>query len=159
MSPGVRFLIAVPAFLVAAIFEMVASRFAIFGVEPQFLLTTGLVFALFGSPAGGAVAGFASGLLQGTLAGANLIGYCISRIIAGFGSAFVSRVGVEVKAGTGFIAVVAGSIVANLLQIFLAPRPDLSSALGSTITSAIYNGVIAIPFCALLSATGRQSSR
>ncbi|MBL8047275.1 MAG: hypothetical protein JNJ45_01205 [Chthonomonas sp.] len=159
MSSLTRFLIAIPAYYLAAILEMNAHRFAIFGVEPQFLLTTGLVFALFGSPAGGATAGAASGILQGALAGANMVAYGISRTIAGFALSFVPRVGVVVRAGVGFVAVFAASLVANLVLIFLAPRPDLSSALGSTITSAIYNGVIATPFCALFGVAGRQSSR
>lgn len=133
---------------VSAVLEVsLAPRISLLGARPDFLLTCGLCLALVSTRAGGAVAGFVSGLLIGALSGATMTIYLLSRTITGFALATAAPMNPTMR--TGPLLVAAASLVAGLMVFFMAPRPDIAQTLGATILSAAYNGVIAVPLYAM----------
>lgn len=144
----------------AAVLDVAFSRSSwLFGSRPDFVLATSLSLALLSRPAGASVAGFLGGLLEGAMAGANLTAYLISRVIGGLVMSAIPRLGITVNAATGFLFGGLGTFLTKFILVLLAPRPDLSSILGSTIGSAIYNGVIASILCGVLGHLEKSSSR
>ncbi len=128
----------------------VAPYVAIGGVVPDFLLIATGCLALFGSRRSGSVIGFFAGVLEGALAGANLAAYAVSRTIGGFVAGWFTSLEFEANAGVAFFIVLATSVLAQLLLVFVAPPGQLVPFLLATIGSAVYNGVLAMPLYALL---------
>ena len=141
-------LVSLGTLLVAAVLQLsVAPRISLFGASPDFLLTAGLCLALVSTKAGGALAGFVSGLLIGALSGATLTIYVVSRTVTGFVLATAAPLNPTLR--TGPLLVATASLVSGLMVFFLAPRPDIAQTLGATILAAAYNGVIAVPLYAM----------
>lgn len=127
-----------------------AGKIEILGSGPDFLLLSLAVLTCFTSRLGGAVLGFACGVFYGSLAGANLAQYAISRTLVGFASGWFNDLGFE--RNWYMVALRAASVVltAQALLMLSAPPADLPGFLGDTIGSAMYNGVLAVPYFALL---------
>lgn len=160
MNTMVLSLSAIPIYWLATVLDSgLSPRIAVMGGSPSFLLVTALVLALFSRPAGGATAGFIAGLLEGAVAGANMPAYVISRTIGATVASWSRYLGIEVGPILAFGVVFVLSVFTSLLLIFLAPRPDFAGSLGSTIISAIYNGVIAVPFFVILDRMRRSATR
>lgn len=130
--------------LAAAVLQVTqVPRVSVLGAAPDILVVTGLCLAARSRPAGGATAGFFSGLLVGSLSGATTTAYCVSRTLAGFGVS--SLAGERPSTRAIVLLVVLASLFANLVLFFVAPKPDVLGSLGATILSAAYNGVVAWP--------------
>ena len=127
-----------------------APYLAIGGVSPDFLLIVVGCVSLFGSRRSGTFIGFVAGVLQGALAGANLAAYAVSRTVAGFVAGWFTSLEFEAGAIVASFVVVATTLLAQLLLMFIAPPGQLAPFLLATIGSAVYNGVLAMPLYALL---------
>jgi rod shape-determining protein MreD len=130
--------------------QLVASRFGVFGVSPDFVIVVIVCLSLFSSRAGASGVGFIGGLIQGAAAGSSLAGYVLSRSIVGFCVGWTANAELNKSLYIApFVAAVA-TIVGQIILLFTAPTPAIGSFLVATIGSAIYNGVIAVPVFALL---------
>lgn len=136
--------------LAAVLDQALGGRMAIAGVRPDLMLAALGPLALLSRPAGGAALGFASGILQGALAGANLAHCVASRVAAGWLISGTGGLGIRPGAMLAFASGATGTIVARLCLMLLAPPPSLLPYLGATIGVAAYNGVLAIPVDAVL---------
>jgi rod shape-determining protein MreD len=128
----------------------IAPRLAIGTVMPDFLLVALGSLALLGTRRSGAVTGFAAGVLQGAIAGANMAQYVLSRTIAGFFTGWLTAWEFEATIVVAFFSVAFATLTSQLLLLFMAPPPRILGFLLATIGSAIYNGVLAMPLFALL---------
>jgi rod shape-determining protein MreD len=136
---------------IAAVFQQVlAPRFAIFGVRPDFLLIVLVPLSLFVNRSTAAVLGFFAGLLYGAAAGANLTHYAVSRTLAGFAGSWSKATGLELNLVVLAITTAIVTVLAQMVWMFLAAPSGVLSFLGDTIGSAMYNGVLAVPFYMLL---------
>lgn len=160
MTSRALILLAIPAFWLSAVADQaLAPRIPIFGATPNFLLVTAVVLSLFSRPGGGAFWGFLSGVLFGAISGANLVAYMISRTITGFCVSSTRLLGIDVGSVLAMFIVAVSTIISSGILIFLAPRPDFANFLAATMISAIYNGVIAVPFYSLLKRSSKLSAR
>lgn len=153
---GTGFLIVFGLWLAGGLQQVVAARLSIAGAHPDFLLVLLAAGSLFMNRSRAAVLGFFCGLIQGSLAGANLTHYVLSRTIGGFMASWFQNARLEpnlaVAFGTGFFT----TLAAQILLMFLAPPRDLVPYLGATIGSAVYNGILVLPvYLFLKSAIGR----
>lgn len=138
---------------VAAILQQsLAQRMAIFGCEPNFLLAVLAALSLVSRPAVGGWIGFAAGLTQGALAGANLTHYVISRTIAGFLTSLGSLLDIRLAVGVAGLVCAASTLVAQVAFMFLAPPPggSLFSYLATSFGTAVYDALLAMPLYALV---------
>jgi hypothetical protein len=144
--------VAVVLMWVAAVLDQAMSyRLAVFGCAPSFLLAVVGPMALLSRASFAGGVGFASGLIQGALAGANLTHYVISRSIAGFLTSLGGQLDIRLALPVAGLACAATTIVSQLLLMFLAPPPgSLVGYVFGSIGMAIYNGLIGIPIYALL---------
>ena len=101
------------------------------------------VLCLFSSRQGGAVLGFFAGWIYGSLDGANMWQYVLTRTIAGYVIASVAGSGIERRTLTAVLAAFLGVFLCQLTLMFLAPPAALIHFLGDTIRTAVYNGVLA----------------
>ena len=146
------FLTVVGLWLAGGCQQSVSHRLAIAGIPPDFLLVVLGCLSICGTRRSGAVTGFFAGLIQGAISGANFAQYGLSRIVAGFLTGWLNALELEANAIVAFLAVVGTTLISQLLLMFLAP-PSASrifSFLLATMGSAVYNGVLAIPFFVLL---------
>jgi hypothetical protein len=129
----------------------VSAKVSVFGANPDFLLITLAVLGLFAHRSGAALLGFFCGFVYGSLAGANLAQYCISRTLGGFLSGWLNDMGFQGSLGMAGLSAVVVTLVCQLLLMFSAPSNDVAGFLGDTIRMAVYNGILAMPYYALLS--------
>lgn len=125
--------------------QVLAPRLAIAGAMPDFLIVLLAASSLFMPRASSAAVGFACGLVQGALAGANLMHYVISRSIAAFLTSWPQNQRLEPNAMLAFGTAFFLTLVSQILFMFLAPPRQLMPYLGATIVSAAYNGVLVLP--------------
>lgn len=149
-GPAYAFIAALILWMSGGCQRSVAPYVSIGGVAPDFLLIAIGCLALFGTRRSGAIVGFAAGVIEGALAGANLAAYAVSRTIAGFVSGWFSSLEFEASAVVASFVVFAITLFAQLLLMFVAPPGQIMSFLLATIGSAVYNGVLAMPLYALL---------
>jgi rod shape-determining protein MreD len=142
---------AVLVWISAALNMGVSAKISIFGGNPDFLLITLAVLGLFTHRSGGAVLGFFCGFVYGSLAGANLAQYCISRTLGGFMAGWLNDLGFQGSLGMAALSAAIVTVVCQLLLMFSAPPSDVGGFLGDTIRMAVYNGILAMPYYALLS--------
>lgn len=136
---------------IAAVLQQSLSPAISFGpVRPDFFLIVMLPMALFCNSTGAIWCGFFAGLLHGGLAGANLTHYVLSRVCAGAAIANVRQLGLQVSLPIAGLMVAGGTVVAQILLLFLAPRGAILPYLGATIGTAFYNGVLGTLVFALL---------
>jgi hypothetical protein len=120
------------------------ARWTILGGRFDFMLAVLAVLCLFTNRRGGAVVGFFTGWLYASLDGANMWQYVLTRTLGGFLISWVAESGIE---RSYFAAGIAGFVTVPLCQLillFLAPPPQITSFLGDTITTAVYNGILAM---------------
>lgn len=130
--------------------QSMASRVAIFGVRPDFLILFLAPISLMTSRMGGATLGFFAGLLEGAASGVSMAHYIASRAIAGFLGSWSRAIGMHINWGVASITTVILTVVSRLIFMFLAAPTGVLRFLGDTIGSALYNGVLAIPVYMLL---------
>lgn len=135
-----------------------APRMAIFGCPPDLFLAVLLPASLVARRSGATLFGFLAGVLQGGVAGANLTHYAISRAFAGFCGSWARGMLAEPHGLLVFLHAAIGTLLAQLLLMFLAPPSEIARYLFATIGTAVYNGVIAIPVHAILRRTVRDDS-
>lgn len=134
----------------AAGLQLIATRMAVFGAVPDFVLVAVIVLSLFGTRSVDTGIGFVGGLFQGAMAGANLAGYVVSRTVTAFLVGWLGRAQLNASYWLAALVAVFGTMVAQILLLFVAPTPAIGSFLLATIGTAIYNGVLAMPVFALL---------
>jgi hypothetical protein len=128
----------------------VAPQIRIGNAYPDFLLVFLSLMCLFTTTSGATILGFFTGLMTGAPAGANLGPHIISRTIAGHVDGWVGAIGFQPNAFWAGVNTLIVTVVAHLLQMFLAPPPGIPAFLAATIASAVYNGVLAMPLYLLL---------
>ena len=131
--------------LAAGVQHGAATKLAVFGATPDFLLVVALTSSILMRPGTSAGLGFLAGLLQGAMAGANLAQHVISRVLTCFFIGYESRLEVGVRVEDAALTVAIGTIVSGVLLTILAPPPEIWPFLRATIGTAIYNGVLAVP--------------
>ncbi len=136
---------------ICAVLQFGLARYlAVFGAEPDFLMVAVVTISLCLPRAPGAATGFVAGVIQGALVGASLAHYAISRIIAGFVSAWSRGLRFELTAAAVGLTAVSVTIFSGLIFLFTAAPPGIVGYMGDTIGTAMYNGVLAMPLYALL---------
>lgn len=153
MKP-IGWLLVVALYLLAAICDQAASSVQLFGAAgPDCLTVVALCVAVVSRPAVGAVAGFIAGLLSGSIIGANMAHWIITRTLAGFGVSLAVRLKIEMNTVSAAIAVFVGVLVSRVTYLFLVSPPDLGPLLLQSIISSVISGLLALPVYALLSRT------
>ncbi|HRI43841.1 MAG TPA: hypothetical protein PLL78_14805 [Fimbriimonadaceae bacterium] len=149
--PGLLVTLAL-VWLAAVLQQSMAQRLAVFGCEPNFLLAVMAPMALVSRPAVGGWIGFAAGLTQGALAGANLTHYVISRTVAGFLTSLGSLLDIRLAIGVAGLVCAACTLVAQVLFMFLAPPPggSIVSYLLTSFGTSVYDALLAMPIYALI---------
>jgi cell shape-determining protein MreD len=142
-----------------ALQQSMAWRLEVFGARPDFLLLALGLSSLYLRRAGGTLAGFAAGLVQGALGLSNLAHYVISRSVAGFIGSWSNAFGFAPGPLTAAAFVAALTAGSQGLLMLLAPPPDIAPFVGDTIRTAMYNGVLAVPLYALLERFLRRPTR
>lgn len=151
MSPLRATLLSIPLLYGAAILQQaLAPRMAIFGVQPDFFLILLVPLALVAPASVAAPLGFASGVIHGAVAGANLPHYAISRGVAFFAAILSRGVGLEIGLPLAGLLVGLATVIAQIVLMFLAPPPAITPFLAATMGVALYDGVLALPIYALL---------
>lgn len=136
-------------FFVAGILQFSAMpRIDIWGAHPDLLLVVAYSLSVLVRPGQGALAGFVSGLLIGGMSGATLTHYILSRTVVGYALGMTSQMEPGIRAAAGLVA--AGTLVGQLILMFLAPPSGIGVFLKVTILEALLNGAIAIPVFALM---------
>lgn len=130
--------------------QALPHRVEILGARPDFLLAFMTVLSLQTTRAGGTLVGFLGGLVHGALAGANLAHYVITRTTTCFGLSWVRSAGFEPGLGRVGLYAAVHVLVAQIMLMFLIAPQDIARFLGSTIGTAMYNGVLAIALYAPL---------
>ncbi len=125
------------------------DRIAVMGARPDFLLLALGVLGLRMRRTDALLLGFLCGLIQGGLSGSQMTIYVFSRTVAGLVVGWLGSLEVESHAVVTCAAVVVVTIVAQLSVMFMAPPASITAYLLATIGSAMYNGVLAVPFYAL----------
>jgi len=127
-----------------------ALHCTIFGATPDFLLAILAPMCLLSSSSRAPAYGFAAGLIQGALSGANLTHYVVSRTIAAYAVARLGKTDLQFSVPLAGLASAGMTLFAHLLLMFTAPPQIIPSFIGDTIGTAVYNGVIAMPVYAFL---------
>lgn len=148
---GVKgFIIAAAAvYLAAAAQAGAASRFGIYGTHLHAPLLILGFLSLYLDRKGGAILGFATGFIEGSMAGANLWQYVLTRVLVGATIAWIAEGGIERNLYTTVLFSMACVVAAEVTFMFFAPPPQVFGFLGDTIRTAVYNGVLAMLLYAL----------
>lgn len=128
----------------------IAEFIQVLGARPEFVMIVLFSHSLLWRPMGASIGGFAAGLLQGALIGANLTHYVLSRAVGAFALSGSRSLGYELSVVLVGLVCALATVGTRLLFMFLAPPPSIPAYLGATIGSGLYNGLIAIPLFALL---------
>lgn len=149
MKQPVPIITAILLLLFATVIQQgILNRYLILGAQVELTLVVVLSFALISRPAAGGALGLLSGILTGGLSGASLTYYALSRVVGGYFLGTRSDSEPDYRAGAAWIAV--GTLICRLIMILLAPPPAVLPALGATILTAVYNGVVALPVFAVV---------
>lgn len=134
----------------AALQQSVAQSISIGPSSPDFFLVVLGALSPFLNRVGAATVGLVAGIVHGALIGASLAHYVVSRVIAGFALGWSNDLRLAPNVAVAMVSTVAGTVLAQLVHLFLAPPKDILGYLTATIVSAVYNGVLVIPLYALL---------
>jgi hypothetical protein len=143
-------LIAAVSLYLAVALDVGLSHWTLLGGRPDFLVLVLAGLSLFASRTGGAFIGFASGWLYAAVDGANMWQYVATRTVAAFLISWVAQAGIERNYFSALLAGIAGVLLCQFALMFLAPPPQIGPFLGDTIRTAVYNGVLATLFYAVL---------
>ena len=130
--------------------EALAPRLSVAGATPDFFLVVIGVLGILCSRRGGAYLGFAAGLLEGALAGANLGPYVISRTVVAFACASIAGLEFESNKLVAASVTAISTIAAQVILMFLSPPGGIVHFLFATIGAAVANAVLAIPLHTLV---------
>jgi hypothetical protein len=136
-----------------------ADRIAIGQMSPDFLITISVVISMNRSSDAAAAIGFFAGLFHGSIVHDKTMAYAISRMIGTLvGANLHSRAvgGTLLSAG---VIVALATLAAGTAFLFLGVREHIGRHIVDTILSAIYNGVIAVPFFWLYRSISRPPKR
>lgn len=148
---GVRVVLGGILIAVAAILELSwAPYLAVGGASPDFLLLLVGAYAAVAPPPAATWMGFGCGLVYGALSGANLTSYVLSRTLAAYLGSSLRRLHLEFSLFLSVLLAVGVVASARVILMFLAPPPSIPEYLRDTMGTAFYNGVLALPVCALL---------
>jgi cell shape-determining protein MreD len=125
--------------------QVVAPALSIGTAQPDFLFVVLCGLAPLTSRRVGTVLGFATGVVQGALVGANFVGYAVSRTLSGFLLGWASDIDIEYNVVATAFTCLVGTILVRLVFMFVAPPTAIAPFLLATIGTAVYNGVLAIP--------------
>ncbi len=136
---------ALAALLVAAaVQQSVLMRWGLLGQVPGPVLLVVVIAALGLRPGGAALFGALAGVVEGASAGADLTALALTRAGVAFLVAWAPLLGFAVTPGSAGLLALVGTLLAQGGMLLLAPPTDLGRALGATIGTAIYNGVLAV---------------
>lgn len=127
-----------------------AARMTILGATPDFFIILTGSLGLFMSRKGSTWLGFASGLVMGGVSGANMAAYAVTRTLLGFGAGWAAGSEVESSPIMAMAVTASLTLVGGVLMLLVAPSGGILASLAATIGCAVYNGVLAMPFYALL---------
>jgi len=130
--------------------EAAAGRFEILNVAPDFLIALTCVLALMSNSRVGMILGAIAGMLMGGITGANMWQYVLSRMLVGFSAGWIADQRFQTNPAVAGVASFIGTLVGQLVMMFIAPPPAILPFLTATIGSAIYNGVIGMMFCVMI---------
>lgn len=150
MRPAIRrgWGLALALFVAAVLQSVYANAMQIQGAQPDLLLATGLVGALFCDVNGGAAVGFFAGLLHASVS---------APPHSGFGSLIVSRTLVCLLVGwleqrvfrdhvlLALTCVAVGTALAETLYFLFAPQPDVLRWARALLLTVLYNSVLSLP--------------
>lgn len=140
------FIVATITLWLAVVFQQaLPDRMAVFGARPDFVLTAAICLGLLLPAPGCIIVGFFAGLGHSATIGANLVQYVFSRSLASYGASRISELEIEIGGILAAVAVLVGTLGAQLVMMFLAPPRSVGGFIGDTIQTAIYNAVIAAP--------------
>lgn len=135
---------------VAGVLQANATMLMVFGVLPDFLLTTAVVLSAWSGRRTGATIGFFAGLIHGALFSSSIGYYIVSRTCACFGVSWSRKLDIELSYWLiGLTAFLATAFV-QAFHLFLPPPQNILRLSLDTIMTATYNGVLAMPLYALL---------
>jgi len=137
-------------YLALVLQQALPDRISVLGARPDFILVVTIALALLTRAPSSIVVGFWGGVIQGAIVGANLGQFVITRMITAYAASRLNDFEIEIGVVLGAIFIGIGSIVAQLLMMFLAPPRSLGGFLGDTIAMAVYNAVLAVPIYAIL---------
>lgn len=135
---------------VSAAAQQGLGQWTLLGGRIDFLVCALSVLALFTSRTGGAAVGFAAGWLYGSLDGANMWQYVATRTVVAFLISWLAEAGMERNLFSAMLVGFGGIALCQLGMMFLAPPAAIPAFLGDTIRTAVYNGVFAMLFYAVL---------
>ncbi|MFQ3549984.1 MAG: rod shape-determining protein MreD [Armatimonadota bacterium] len=133
------------------------SFLSLFGAKPDFIFVVLITFSLDEEPDFGAILGFISGLIHGSVVGFALGSFIITRTIIGFISGLVTT---RVFGDNPLVPVVSAAwltLVCEGLFIILNPPSSFFMAVSTIIGKCIYNAFFTLVFYAVTK--GRESRR
>lgn len=145
------FLVSLISLWIGAILQLaLPDRMAIFGARPDFLLTFSLCLGLYLSGYGAVMTGFFAGAIQASLFGAFLGPLVFSRMAANYLMARIESLDIEIGPLLGTLVVGLGSLICSIFYLFVVPPPAIGPYLTTSVSSALYNCIIALPILAVL---------
>lgn len=150
MKGAPALLLASVATLLAVILQVgIATRYGVWGTHAHVPLLVLGFSAMYSNRRTGILAGFFVGLLEGSVAGANLWQYVLTRVLVAAAISSIAEGGIERNFYTSALFAGCCVICAEITFMFLAPPPQVLQFLGDTIRTAVYNGVLAMLLYAL----------
>lgn len=138
-------LCAVSLFIAACLQGGLSQAASAWGAGPSFLLLVLGVYSIRLSRVGAMTLGFFQGLLMGGLVGADVQHFVAGGVIAGLVIASIASQGIDFSLYSAVLFAVVAAVISGSIHTILAPPPHLVAALGDTLLTAVYNGVLAVP--------------
>ncbi|HMS56110.1 MAG TPA: rod shape-determining protein MreD [Fimbriimonadaceae bacterium] len=150
MKFGAILVVAVVAFIAAALQQALAPRISFLGARPDFPLLALALITMNVDRVPGLLCGFFIGLLQGALPTANLAHYIVSRTLTGYLVSASNQLRLHPSAPIVFATVALATVFGQTVWMFIAAPGNIGAFLGDTIGTAVVNGVLAMPLNVLL---------
>jgi len=149
--PPVRALLAFVflLFLAAGLQTTLAPRLVLLGGQPDFVFAVAVAASLLADAGGGAVAGFAGGLITAALVGETVGTLIVSRTLAGFAAGALGSRLFRANAVVLLVGAFLASLLAQGVYALSAPAVAARGGAGAVLVGAVENALIAL-FVALL---------
>jgi rod shape-determining protein MreD len=155
-----RILFGLLLLIFAALQGAFAYRMALWGGQPDFILTLTLVAALLSDATLGCYVGFAGGLMTAAVASQTTGTYLVSRTIAGYVAGAMTARLHRGNIGVIFLVVLVASLVAHLSYSLAAPpRGEFLDWVRAVGFGALWNAVLSLPISFLLRRCGWGKGR
>jgi hypothetical protein len=115
------------------------------GVRPNPAIALMVVIALTMTPAGGAAVGFATGLLEGAVAGRSPGAFLVSRTVAGFAAGCLRLVVLGESVWMSALATFGATIGTEFVFYIMSPKAAIGSWGGRMLIEALINAALAVP--------------